>query len=474
MIELKKLDREQMWALAPYFAVQKTHISDYSLGFQFMWSEALSPDFCFAGNCLVLHEFYSGCNYFYYPISLNSDPAEEEAALDEIESYCREKDLRLHFTNIPEAKVMTLLKRYGQDCTINNRRRWRDYLYNAEDFQAYGGKKYAGQRNHVNKFLKLYSNWEFHIYQKQDESALIEFLDDISLVQKSKGAFLAKEEMDETLALIPKIHELNMVCGLLKVEGKIVGASVGEVCGDMLVVHIEKARRDYEGAYPFLAQQFARAFCGDGVKFLNRMDDAGDLGLRKSKLQYLPCELVGKYNVLPKRAIDLMSKLPEIETERLTLAPVRDEDAAEYARLARDVERNRYWGYDWRTDHADGVPSDEYFLKLAREDFRRKDELSLGIFLEEKLVGEVVLHRFGYRANVELGVRLLPEAEGNGYASEAMNALASYAFLKLNMEVAEAKCYRENQKSDKMLRAAGFRPCGLDDTFYYYQKTPSM
>ena len=474
MLNLKKLNREQMEELVPYFAAQNTHVSDYSLGFQYMWIRNLAPDYCFAANCLIIHEFFSGCNYFYYPLSISGDPVEEEAALDEIERHCRDTNTRLHFTNIPEGKVMTLLKRYGRECMVNNRRRWRDYLYRAEDFQTYAGKKYSGQRNHVNKFKKLYESWEFRPYTHQDYPALTAFLETVAEYQMKKDAFLAKEEMEETLAIIPKMEKLGIVAGLLLVDGKIVGFSAGERCGDMMVVHIEKALREYEGAYPMLAQQFALKYCSDGIGYLNRMDDAGDGGLRKSKLQYLPCEVVGKYNVLPKRAIDGISHVPEIQTERLLLAPIEDELTAEYARLASDRERNRWWGYDWREGYPEGEPPQEYFLGLAREDFHRKDEMSLGIFAEEKFVGEVVMHRFGYRSDVELGVRLLPEAEGNGYASEAMRGLAEYAFLKLGLELVEAKCFRENAKSEKMLKAAGFRPCGEDETYFYFLKTAGM
>lgn len=487
MLNFKKLDREKIEELAPYFAAQNLNISDYSLGFQLMWGESLQVDYAFVGEpkCLVLHEFYAGSHYFYYPLSLpraetDGDhfdwPGDEEAerpALEEIERYCRDNELRMHFTNVPALRLTTLLQRYD-DCTVNNRRRWRDYLYAADDFKYYPGKKYAGQRNHVNKFKKTYGDWQFFSYTPADESRLTAFLEEYSGGQMAKGEFLAREEMEETMSLVPKIGLLKMFAGFLAVNGKVVGFSVGEHCGEMVVVHIEKALREYEGAYPMLAQQFALKFCGDGVRYLNRMDDAGDAGLRKSKLQYSPCQIVGKYNVLPRRAIDVLSKIPEIETERLLLAPVEERDASEFYRLAHDVERNRYWGYDWREDYPSGEPPKEYFLECAREWFHRKWEVSFGIYAKESLVGEVVMHRFGYRSDVELGVRLLPEAEGKGYASEAMRALANYAFLKLGLERAEAKCFRENAKSEKMLRAAGFLPCGKDDVFLYFYKTPGM
>ena len=100
--------------------------------------------------------------------------------------------------------------------------------------------------------------------------------------------------------------------------------------------------------------------------------------------------------------------------------------------------------------------------------------MPLGIYAGNGLVGEVVLHRFGYRAEAEIGVRLLPEYEGNGYAAEAVAAYAEHAFIKLELERVEAKHYKENARSGNMLLRAGMRRSGEDETYIYYYKTPAM
>ena len=472
-LDFRKIEKGKQAELSPYFATQRLHMGDFSLGFQFMWNDTLKPEYAFAEGCLVIREFFMGKSWFHYPLSLNGDPEQEKAALSAIERHCRDNNDPLHFTNVPKDKLHALVTRYDE-ANISNNRRWRDYLYRAEDFKTYAGKKFSGQRNHVNKFLKLYPDWQFRPCGEDDLPAVRVFLGEYEEVQRKKHTYVAEEEMDEVYALLPYMKAFGLLAGVLEVGGRIVGFSAGERCGDMIVVHIEKALRDFEGAYPFLARQFALTFCGEGVEYLNRMDDAGDKGLRKSKLQYNPVELVDKYNVVPGRAIDGIHRLPVVKTERLTLCVVKKGDVERYARLASDIERNRYWGYDWRDDYKEGDPPPIYYMECAREELKCRREMALGIYCGKELVGEAVLHRFGYAAEAEIGARLLPKFEGKGYAREAVSALAEYAFLQLGLERVEAKCYKENARSRAMLLGAGMREAGEDDTYYRFLRTPGM
>ena len=88
--------------------------------------------------------------------------------------------------------------------------------------------------------------------------------------------------------IVSEIKTLENGKTYLEVDGKMVGVSVGEKRGDTLIVHVEKALYEYSGAYPTLAQEFAKAFAVNEIEFINREDDSGDLGLRTSKTQYQP------------------------------------------------------------------------------------------------------------------------------------------------------------------------------------------
>ncbi|HIY78643.1 MAG TPA: GNAT family N-acetyltransferase [Candidatus Borkfalkia excrementavium] len=472
-MQFKKLEREDIPALIPYFQKQKTHISNYSVSFLFMWFRHQNAWFAVAEDCLIVREQFITMPYFHFPVSRTGDEESELRALEALEDYCRKNRERLHFTNVPKSRLALLVERYGSDVHVSNPRRWRDYLYLAEDFKTYPGGRYSGQRNHVNKFLKNYPDYQFCDYKREDLEEIYRFLKEYSAVQLAKDTFSAQEELRAVEEIMPHIEELGMVSAYVRVGGKIVSLSVGEICGDMMIVVIEKALRGYQGAYPAIAQFFARRFCGEGIRYINREDDAGDLGLRKSKLQYLPAEIVDKYNLAIKRPIDTVSQFPRIKTERLTLKKIPEKDAARFARLAKDDDLNRWWGYDWHDDAPEDV-SDAWFLEDVYADFKKKDEIRLGVYFGGELIGEAVLHNFGYRAEAEVGVRILREYQGRGFAREAVEGLFEYGFAKLSLEKIEAKCFKENAPSERMLRAAGMRPCGEDERYFYFYKTAAM
>lgn len=469
-MQFRKLEEADIARLLPYFAAQRHRISNYSAGVLFMWRKYLGTCFAEAEGCLLLCDRYVGKSYFSWPLSLEGDVEAEKRAAEEVEKFCRASYVRLHFTNVPAEVLPWLVQRYGADVHVSNIRRWRDYLYDAEDFKTYPGGKYSGQRNHVNKFRKGNPGAAFSPLAAADLPEAEAFLREYAASQYEKGAALASEEMDATFALLPHIFEYGMYAGALRAGGRMVALSIGERCGDTMVIHVEKALRGVQGAYPAVAQQFAQAFCGEGVRYINREDDAGDLGLRKSKLQYLPVRLVDKYNIAVHRAFDSLSRYPEIATLRLTLKGIPDEDAAAFARLASDDALNRYWGYDWR-ENAPARVTDKWFLQDIRKDFKSKNELPLGVYFEGQLVGEVVLHNFGYRAEAEIGMRILPEWQGRGFAREALLGLMEYGFLKLGLDVIEAKCFKENVTSAYTLKSAGMRPCGEDEQYFYFNKT---
>ncbi len=246
--------------------------------------------------------------------------------------------------------------------------------------------------------------------------------------------------------------------------------AMAERCGETLHVHIEKALYGYEGVYPATVQEFARCYAVDGVRYLNREDDAGDRGLRTSKLQYLPCKLAEKCCFDVKNEREDLDEIPTLKTERLTLSAFTDKDREAYNALCLDDERNKWWGYDYRTDLGDQPLTDTYFYDVARPDFAARRAVNFAVRLKGRLIGEVVLYTPDFRGGFEQGCRIAPEYAGHGYGAEAFAAAADWALYHLGHVRVVANCFKENEPSRKMLSAC-MRPSGEDDTYFYFEKT---
>jgi hypothetical protein len=200
-----------------------------------------------------------------------------------------------------------------------------------------------------------------------DEPLLERFWQDYG-AEFSKESATAKNELRLAKEMLRHLAGDWFMAGGLLHEGRLVAISMGEQCGSTMQVHIEKALYSYPGAYPTMVQEFAR-HCDDSVRWMNREDDARDKGLRMSKMQYLPAALGGKLCFEVGSELDRLHEMPTLHSDRLTLDALTEKDKLPYNALCLDEERNRLWGYDWHKDY-DGSPMEEYFLSVAREDFR--------------------------------------------------------------------------------------------------------
>ena len=401
---------------------------------------------------------------FDYPVA--GPEGDVSGALDLIEEYCRDQDIPLVLSVVPQEKTGQLAARYPY-FRFSSPRVWRDYIYAAEDMREFAGRRYSGQRNHINKFRKLYPDAAFRVLGKEDLPLITQFWRDYEAVfTKDSGS--AKNELRYAEKMLRMTGSPHFSVGGMELDGRLLSIAMAERCGDTLQIHIEKALYGYEGVYPATVQAFARAFAVDGVRWLNREDDAGDRGLRTSKLQYLPDHLGAKLRFDVQNELVNITEIPTLSTQHLTLTPFADADKAAYASLCLDDERNKWWGYDFRKDY-DGTPYEEYFLKVVREDFAHRRAVNFAIRLEGKLIGEAVLYRFDSRGGAELGCRIAPDFAGFGYGTEAFSAAADWSLYRLHLAHVVAKCYKENDASYKMLSSC-MRRSGEDETFFYFDK----
>lgn len=291
MLDFHPLQLEDLPRLRSFFGYSGSRICDTTPGTVFIWRDMYKTEWAVYGGSLYFKVVYPGLGETF-TLPLGGGRLEH---YKQIAAYCCRRNMPIQFYPVPKDELDQLQEFFPNSAAVAERDNF-DYLYRAEDLKYFRGKKLSGQRNHVNKFLKTYGNWLFRPITQEDIPQVKAFLDRYA-ARWDKAAATFHEDIAKTHEVLDNYQAYGLLGGMLLAEGEIVGFSLGEIVGDTLFTHIEKADRDYEGCYQMLVSQFAQQFAHEGVSFINREDDTGDLGLRTSKLSYHPISLLEKYTV---------------------------------------------------------------------------------------------------------------------------------------------------------------------------------
>ena len=299
MLEFKPVTKQEAPRLRRYYQTCEFGLCEYSVGTKLMWKAALHPAWAEIAGCLVVRNEIDGQVVFDYPVP--GPEGDEDAALEAIENDCLERGIPPVISVVPECRAAKLLGRYPY-VRVSDVRTWRDYVYYREDLQFFAGRRYSGQRNHINKFRSKWPDAQFRPLTAADAPVTEQFWQDYEAEFPKDSNAKAKNELELAKKMLKMTGKPYFFTGGMFDGEKLIALSLAEKCGDTLIIHIEKALYSYTGVYPALVQAFADAF-GDGCQWINREDDAADKGLRTSKLQYGPARLAPKYRFDPQNEL---------------------------------------------------------------------------------------------------------------------------------------------------------------------------
>ena len=144
---------------------------------------------------------------------------------------------------------------------------------------------------------------------------------------------------------------------------------------------------------------------------------------------------------------DMLSDVPSIELDGITLDEIFEEDEERYAELCRDRDLNKYWGYDVDEDNPEG--KSDFYLDVVRREFSDGVAITLAIRLDGEFVGEATIYGFDYRGSASIAVRVLKGCHSKGIGSRATAALVSLA-KEIGLITLKAEILNENENSIKM------------------------
>lgn len=283
MLEFKKITFDDIDIIKPYILANKSIISDRTLGAIMLWRDYLGHSYVIYEKSLIIKfSLSNNSDVFMLPFVFDEN---YKPAFDFIKNYCAENNIKIKFYGLDESEV-DIIKDYFVDFDVTFNDNWSDYVYNSQDIINLSGKKYHGQRNFVNRFKKLYDGFTVEHITKNLVEDIKRFLT-IYYSNTVKDSKLFNEEKAKLNEILDNYDKFGFYGLVIKFNGEIVSLAIGEKRHNVIFIHIEKANVNYIGAYQMIVNEFAKTFAFD-VDYINREDDAGDLGLRTSKLSYHP------------------------------------------------------------------------------------------------------------------------------------------------------------------------------------------
>lgn len=272
--------------------------TDFSFLGVMMWVDYFHYSFCIAEDTLFIKGVLED-DRTIPAFSLPIGSMAPERWLSTIRAYCRRHNLPLEFSAIPDY-ALPVFERL-QPVVSTELPDWGDYLYDAQELATLRGKKMAKKRNHVNSFNSEYAGrWTFEPLSPLNCGEALAFMDVADLEGDENRSAIDERRLTRRVIEAYPLFAEHIKGGLLRIDGKVAAFTIGDVKGDTLYVHIEKADRNVRGCYEKINNEFAAYMlsCEPSIKYINREDDAGDEGLRKAKLSYHPIEFLKKHNII--------------------------------------------------------------------------------------------------------------------------------------------------------------------------------
>lgn len=151
---------------------------------------------------------------------------------------------------------------------------------------------------------------------------------------------------------------------------------------------------------------------------------------------------------------------PILETERLILRELIEEDAQGILNCFSNEDVLRYYGQNPLTD----LEQVKHIIKNFSNNYEEKRGIKWGIERKETagIIGTIGFHDWSTEhKRAEIAYALLPEYWGNGYATEAVKEVTTYGFHELNLTRIGAVVFTENKASNVLLIKLGFQKEGV-------------
>lgn len=260
-----------------------------AFGTLYLWAEGYDINICVHDGVLLKKIGKS----YGFPRGAKSD-AKLKTCLEALKQNCLNSE-KFILDDLLENDVRELDRILPGKFSFSKKRDNAEYIYDIKNLAQLSGKKYHQKRNHISKFSKLY-NWKYIPCIKNVEC--MDFFEKWFKIYSKDEEKFNKQEYLAIKKALENFQALKLSGGAIEVGGEIIACTIGEkINKDVLLVHFEKALPEFKGAYSVINNEFCKSEA-ENFRLINREEDMGIPGLRKSKLSYKPMFLLNKYTAV--------------------------------------------------------------------------------------------------------------------------------------------------------------------------------
>lgn len=296
MTDFQKLSLSDKSIIDSYCCLLDRESCEYCFGNLFGWSKPYAYQYARIGDTLCLSlKTDNGSEAFMMPLASNDADLQNALGILRMRHDERGSGRPFSLLCLSPGDCDRLERLYPGAFRYENSRDEDEYIYEANAFRTYAGRALHSKKNHLNKFLHLYGAGSYE--EISDTNAEECLCMSVAWQRNNEGSGHGTETEEDVIRTMLKYRkELALSGGCLRIGGRIAAFTLGESLAampDTVVVHVEKAQYDIPGAYPAIASLYLQHH--PEFRYVNREEDMGLEGLRRSKMSYQPLRFVQKY-----------------------------------------------------------------------------------------------------------------------------------------------------------------------------------
>ena len=278
------------------YASRQVRNCDAAFANIFCWQQTYHSSYAEAEGCFIVKYRVEGSKETAYMLLSPQFTARQlEALLPELGKDAAAGGEQLRITGLPSDAAEIIRSSFHKKFACAESRDTADYIYAADDLRNLAGRRYQPKRNHLNRFNDLY-NWSYEPLTAAHKDECMQ-LENVWQSHHSDDTTIAAERSAIERAF-DNFEALGLAGGLLRIDGRPVAFTYGSPVNDQTFdIHVEKADTSFEGIFQAINRMFAQHI-PEQYEYINREEDMGLDGLRRSKLSYHPAALEYKYTAL--------------------------------------------------------------------------------------------------------------------------------------------------------------------------------